>query len=219
MMLSEAIKRRIEAACVTFITPGGPGGRGFLVPGQLVLTAAHCVTYSAEGEMALGDDFIEVLQTPQGELKVRTAAVEPVADIAVLGALDAQSFGEEEEAFTTWCMQTPAIPLCMQELPIREPFPVYIYTHRGQWIEARATIIRGGVASVWLDVPGQIEGGTSGSPIVTERGEVIGIVSLVGSGPDETQCDGPQPRPTHALPVWVLQQIQVEQDSENGQEA
>jgi S1-C subfamily serine protease len=106
------------------------------------------------------------------------------------------------------------VPLCVEDPPVREPFPVYIYTHTETWIEASATIVREEVASLWLDVPGAIEGGTSGSPVVTEQGEVIGIVSLFGSEQDGTHCVGPQPRPARALPVWVLEQILAAQASE-----
>jgi Trypsin-like peptidase domain len=218
-MLSEQQRRAIAHACVTIIRSDGGRGRGVLVPGNLVLTAAHCVTYSIEGEMALGDHFFDELETPQGRVKVTPLAVEPVADIAVLGALDAQEFWQEWEAFDTWCAHTPPVPLCVQAMPLREPFPVYVYTHRDQWLEARATVVRDEVASVWLDVAGHIEGGTSGSPVVTEHGEVVGIISITGSGPAETHCEGPQPRPAHALPVWVLHHIQAEQDSVNGREA
>jgi V8-like Glu-specific endopeptidase len=47
-MLSEQRQKRIAQACITIVKPNGARGRGVLVPGQLVLTAAHCVTYSTE---------------------------------------------------------------------------------------------------------------------------------------------------------------------------
>ena len=214
-MLSEQLKQSIAQACVTIVKPDGGRGRGVLVPGNLVLTAAHCVTYTNDFPMALSPHtFVEELETPQGRLKVCPEAVEPRADIAVLGALDDQRFSHEVEAFETWCTQTTPVPLCVEALPVREAFPVYIYTHTATWIEASATIMRDEVASLWLDVPGQVEAGTSGSPIVTVQGEVIGVVSLFGSELDETHCVGPQPRPARALPVWVLEQILAAQVSE-----
>jgi len=213
-MLSEQLKHSIAQACVTIVKPDGGRGRGVLVPGNLVLTAAHCVTYTDDARMALGDYFIEELQTARGALKVAPLAVEPVADMAVLGALDYEEFHQEVEAFETWCTQTTPVPLCIEDVPAREPFPVCIYTHTETWIAARATIVREEVASLWLDVPGQVEGGTSGSPIVTEQGEVIGIVSHFGSEQDGTHCVGLQPRPARALPVWVLEQILAAQVSE-----
>jgi hypothetical protein len=217
-MLSEEIQTRVAQACVTIIKPNGVFGRGFLVPGRFVLTAAHCVTIGTEGEMALEEFSAEEVETSDGRIKMATVAVEHVADIAVLGARDEQFYYTDAEAFETWCAQTPSLHLCVDDLPPGEPFTVYIYTHREQWLEARATVVRAEVASVWLEVPGRIEGGTSGSPIVTERGEVIGIVSISAYLPQGGQAVGPQPRPTHALPVWVLQQIQAEQVRQHTEE-
>lgn len=155
--------------------------------------------------MVLGDPFIEELQTTQGLVKVRSLAVEPVADIAVLGALD------EYDAFEAWCAHTSPVPLCVQDFPLLEPFPVYIFTHTEQWIQARATLIRTDLPSIWAKVPEQIEGGTSGSPIVTERGELSGIVSNTGSGPHQAHCDVMAPRPHLTLPGWVIRRILAEQ--------
>lgn len=37
----------------------GKGGQGVLVGGNLILTAAHCVTFSLEGYMTMGDPYME----------------------------------------------------------------------------------------------------------------------------------------------------------------
>jgi hypothetical protein len=63
-------------------------GQGILIPGGLVLTAAHCVSFSTDGAMVLGDRFVEEIGTSNGPLKLNPMAVEPVSDIAVLVALD-----------------------------------------------------------------------------------------------------------------------------------
>jgi hypothetical protein len=218
-MLSEQMQRAIAQACVTIVKPDGARGRGVLVPGQMVLTAAHCVTYTNDATMALGEHFSEMLQTAQGELQVAPLAVEPVTDIAVLGALDYEEFPQEVEAFETWCASTPAVPVCFQDVLLFEPFPVYIYTHIEQWVEARATVTRADLPRLWVEVSAPLESGTSGSPIVTPDGAVIGIVSNTGSRDDVMVCYGIHPRASLALPAWVLQQIQAEQDDEHGREA
>src|SRR5262249_31728997 len=129
-------------------------------------------------------------------------------------ALDGQEFSEEAVAFTAWCANTTPIPVCVTDLPLFEPFPVYIYTHTAQWIEARATLTRAEAPSVWIEALEPIEPGTSGSPIVTSDGALVGIVSIAGTKIHDWFCHGPNPRPSLALPVWVMRRMQAAQDLE-----
>jgi hypothetical protein len=207
-MLSEAIQHTIEQACVTVVSEDGTG-RGVLVAGQMVLTAAHCVRYDTEGPMVCNDYFVHELQTRQGLVNVGPLAVEPCADIAVLGALDNQ---EEDTGFEAWCAAVTPMPICCKDVPVGAPFPVYIYTHRETWLEGTATLIRDDHHTLWLEVPEGIEEGTSGSPIVTARGGIVGVVSLM-VGPDEKATSGMAPRPHLALPAWVMRRIQTWEDA------
>ena len=65
-MLSEAIKKRVEKATVKLISKGG---QGILVPGGFIITAAHCVDFDCGGSMALGEYFIEEIETIKGQLE------------------------------------------------------------------------------------------------------------------------------------------------------
>ena len=93
-MLRENIYTDVANATVTLL---GRGGQGVLVSGNLIITAAHCIDFKCEGQMVLGDYFIEEIKTTQGKLKVAPLAVEPVSDVAVLGSLDDQEFSEEAD--------------------------------------------------------------------------------------------------------------------------
>ena len=42
------------------------GGQGVLVPGGFILTAAHCIQWNGEVEMAMVDRFIESITTKSG---------------------------------------------------------------------------------------------------------------------------------------------------------
>jgi hypothetical protein len=206
-MLSAQMQRAIVQACVTVIKQDGARGRGVLVAGELVLTAAHCVDYTLEGGMALGDYFFQELQTTRGPFKTQPLAVEPVADIAVLGALDGQEFLEAVEAFETWCADTLPVPVCLEPVPVREWFPAYLYTHRETWLQGRAQLVREDAHALWFEFADQIEAGTSGSPIVTEKGEIIGIVSRSNFTPGQAGCQGVNPRPHLTVPGWVMHRI------------
>lgn len=178
------------------------GGLGVLVPGNLILTAAHCISWESSGGMMLGDFYIEDVECREHRVKVRPLAVEPVSDIAVLGGLDNQEFNQEATAFDAFCENTKPISICT-EVPLDVEFRVYFLTHEGLWIGAEARRWHDDSPCLWFDVDAgkAIRGGTSGSAIVNEQGKLVGIVSnAVGAG-------GRTPCPHLALPVWAIRQI------------
>jgi hypothetical protein len=211
-MLSDALRNRIAAACVTVVKGDEGTGRGVLVAGRLILTAAHCVMYTTEGQMALMDTFAHNIHTRHGILQASPIAVEPVADIAVLGALDDEGFPDEAIAFQDWCDAGLPVPLCHEDFPVGEPFPVYIYTHRDTWLAGTATQAREEAHRLWLVVPEEIEVGTSGSPVVTAGGEIVGVISVMTAGSaaaSDREIEGTMPRPHLTLPAWVLRRLQT----------
>src|SRR5262245_44270470 len=144
-MLTEELKRRIAEACVT-IAYQDLRGQGVLVGGQLILTAAHNVLYlldqqserplaSALVGLSLGDYAIVPLETSHGLLYAAPYAIEPISDIAVLGALDNQECGEQVEAYEAWCEAVTPVSLCYEAFALRQPVSVAIYTHLGTWVE------------------------------------------------------------------------------------
>ena len=80
------------------------------------MTAAHCLGWTAEGWMALGDNrFRETIITAAGQsLVAQPCAVEPVSDLAVLGAVDGQEFADEADAFEDFCATTKPVRLATQ---------------------------------------------------------------------------------------------------------
>ncbi len=108
-MIPDHRQKQIADACVTVVNQEARG-RGGLVPGNLLLTAARCVHYSVDGAMAVGNYFIQTIETRLGRLKVQPLAVEPCLDIALLGALQGPGFYEECCAYEEWCAHTLPIP-------------------------------------------------------------------------------------------------------------
>ena len=194
----------IEKATVTLTKKGG---RGVLTTNNLILTAAHCIAFNCEGGMALGDFYVEDIETAAGEkLNVRPLAVEAVADIAVLGALDDKSFPPHMvKPFDRFCEKTKPVPVCANVLALWSELPVYIYTHQGTWIEATAQLMVRDAGAWRIEAKAPIEGGTSGSPIVNKRGELVGIVS--NSPEDLPSPDVGAALLPAALPLWMWSQI------------
>lgn len=206
-MINKNIQVKVANATVTILKTRG---QGVWVKNGFIITAAHCIDFKCDGSMPLGDFFIEEIETIHGKLKVSPWAVEPVNDIAVLGSLDNQIFPDEAMGFDELCKKIKPIPLFLKKLKQFEKFPVYIYTHQKTWLEGEATKWDGekGSPAIGIETKEQIEGGTSGSPIVNERGELVAIVSntnLKQSAIDK--CQGIASRPHLALPVWISRSI------------
>jgi hypothetical protein len=201
-MLSEIIRTQIEQATVTLTKKGG---QGVLIKGNLILTSAHCIDFSVEGGMVLGDYFIEDLLTSRGELKCCPVALEPMTDIAALGALDGQENALDAELFERFCEQTSPVSLFTEDLSTGSPIAVYVLTHHKTWIKGTATPMQARAKALFVEWPEQIEGGTSGGPIITESGQLVGVVSnaSITAGP----CSGLVYRSNLCLPVWIIQMI------------
>jgi S1-C subfamily serine protease len=181
-------------------------GQGVLVPGGFIVTAARCIGWTAEDSMMLGGGLPEPIITADGRLIVAAPlAVEPVADLAVLGPVDDQAFSKEAPAFAAFCDATPPVRLAIDILKAFVPLPAYVFTHDRGVLPATVRLIRPGSASLWLHSDHRISRGTSGSPVVTEDGRLWGIISTIG--PEEEPCQGFIPCVHLAGPVWLVRQM------------
>ncbi len=197
-------RSRVEKATLTIILEDKEDefGRGVLVPGEYILTAGHCVAYRLTGEMVLGDYYWQKIKTEGRELLASPAAVEPLSDIAALSEPDGQD--ENGIDFMCWYEEMDPVPVCFDRYDSDTKFVVFIYNHKGEWIKGMAQVFESGSKFLWVEFEQPIEGGTSGSPVVNERGELVGIIS---SGTDH----GRVPRPCRALPVWLCDRIKEAQ--------
>lgn len=214
--MSDKSRLRVERATVRLIEMGGCG---VLVPGRFILTATHCIDWSGTGGMALGDAHPTKIETATGaKFSVDIAACDPRSDLAVLEELDNQNWFDDANKFEEWREKIEPVPLSTRQLKLEQPCPVFIFTHKREWIAGSVT--RYGIprqpagSSVVLEADGGIEGGTSGSPVVTSDGALLGIVSNYscdskGPGPSP----GSMPVPYMALPHWVLARIGVRTES------
>jgi S1-C subfamily serine protease len=198
----------VEAAVVELTRPNG---RGVLLPGGFILTAAHCLEWTAEGHMALGDDHLEPIQTAGGQsLLLSVLAVEPVADIAVLGPPDDQRLPEQALSFDRFAVETEPVPLHRREIRRNEPFGVFVLNRDRGWIEATAVALRTNDPGLVLESREPIQGGASGGPVVTAAGELVGVVSWSEDppvhAPDRTLY-GRAACPLTALPVWLVNEL------------
>ncbi len=66
------------------------------------------------------------------------------------------------------------VPVSTADFPVDEPLPVRILTHDAGWIEAEAKRVAPLSASLFLKASAPIRGGTSGGPVVTVGGQLLG---------------------------------------------
>lgn len=211
-MISAYRRKIVEAATVRLTTFGG---QGVLTHGGYVLTATHCIRWSGTGGMALGDIYPEPVVTRDGsQFKLCLASADPVSDIAVLTGMDFQEFPEESDRFEEWCERTTPVPLCRRRLlHLNETCAVSILTHEHEWLTG--TVTRRGVPwetpGSWYELRASgIKSGTSGGPVVTARGELLGVISWSGSA-------AAIPVAREALPSWLVRRIRSDQrDKQRG---
>jgi trypsin-like peptidase len=198
------VNARTEKATVQFLQrnrKGGykPVGQGVLVPGDLILTAAHCIDWDALGGMVLGNRYVERIEASNGATyMVSPIAIETVCDIAALGAADGQV-----SAFEEFCKMTEPVPLLADDFKMETPVPVHVLTHTGTWVTGRTCRYDShldGSIPVEFDAP--ITGGTLGGPVINDNGLLVGVISSAKVGGQST--DGSISRPHLALPVWVV---------------
>lgn len=228
----ENIYSRVAAATVA-VGPPSRRGQGVYVGNGHIITAAHCLSYDQDTgiRLAMEDHVFYKIETAAGEkMPVAPLVIESAVDIAVLGALDGQVFPPEMvEPFEAFCDRTKPVPLCRKRFPYSgarfdpkdrasverfiaktEPtkFRVHIRTHRNTWVTGEATVfqLRSCNPTIWVQADENIEGGTSGGPIINDAGELVGVVSTAGGSGGETRT-GRSPFPRWALPAWIYHRI------------
>lgn len=199
-MNQKALERAINAT----VQIPYKGGQGVLVGDGLILTAAHCLEYDDHtgAGITLGDRPIVEIEAYDGtKLKTTPWVIESVSDVALLGPLDNQECWEEVEALERFCLKTKGIPI-LRSVFSGQRLPVLIRSHKQIWIEGETQQTRPRAHQAWVEAREQIEAGTSGGPIITHDGKLVGIVSHFS----ETggKCYGLTPIPHLTLPAWAV---------------
>lgn len=151
------------------------GGQGVVVPGGMILTAAHVIERRDIWGLAGEDVHLEHVRDPAGRrFEADLLAVEPIADIAVLGEPPGQELPTESDGYLAALEPITPVPICADDFPLLERFTVYILSHDRGWLEgqARQVDVHGNLV---LEVDDGIRGGTSGGPIVTPDGRLLGV--------------------------------------------
>jgi hypothetical protein len=195
----------------TILTVGE--GRGFVVEHRgehLVVTASHCLPWLPSGfGIAYSEEHVyRKMLGPLGSaptVACECLFVNPVADVAVLGVPDTQSFSDEVDAYLA--LLEHATPFRITEAP--DNGRGFLLSLEGEWFGCQVQWMKSIDGPLWVSQLAQsIEGGMSGSPIVSEKGNAIGIVatSVMEKGKDAAtdEFGASNPRLMRDLPLWLL---------------
>lgn len=186
-------------------------GRGFVLETRflnlerVIITAAHCLP---ELPPAHAWSYVHERTYPnlvgsvdgEPEICAECLFVDPVGDIAVLGEPDGQVLFDQCEAYDDFIDELPALRIGKLHVSTE----VWILSLSGKWLQCKAMAQTERGRFSLSEVSGDgIESGMSGSPIVSNSGEAIGVV--VTGGRDG---GGPQPNLNGNLPGAMLTLIE-----------
>jgi hypothetical protein len=191
-------------------------GRGFFVDakreGAIVITAAHCLPSLPQPHPGTSGIYPNVLGLLYAKPTVTAQCIfaDPVNDIAVLGAPDANEAWEDEENSADLAKAANLLsitaPSPMSGLAEMIQSPVTVYTLDGACAECLATICG---RRLRIDKGAElIKPGMSGSPILLPDGSAIALVSLTAGGLASANF-GMSPTIAPCLPGWLTRQMQI----------
>ena len=207
-MLHKSIRDEVSNATVRIVANGGSG---VLVPGSLIITAAHCIEWNCTGAMAAwsGPRPLVEIRTHRGQnFLLEPYAVEPCSDIAVLGPADRENLAQDCAAFDEFCQSTKPVTVSAENFQHNQELEVHICGSRMRWVTG--TAIQRAPFPLWtyVETSEEIAGGFSGGPIVTASGQLVGIVSWSGgTRMPNGKFSASFTRPHLALPTWICSEI------------
>jgi len=190
------------------------GGRGVLIQGDYIITAAHCIpppkhNSDMEKYWMLESDYASLtIITVTARIKVTPYVIERIKDVAILGPMDDQIFPDESDKFTRFCEEVQPVSLWSEDVELFKRFPIYVYNYDKKWVKGEAQQCTEDAPQLAITTNKQVVGGASGGPVVNENGDLVGVISLssICVGKND-KCVGMIPRPHMTLPVWIIRKI------------
>ncbi|MFZ3333588.1 MAG: trypsin-like peptidase domain-containing protein [Candidatus Acidiferrales bacterium] len=173
---------------------------------RLVITAAHCLPRMPPAHAAAYDSertykLLGTLDGTKKDILTECLFVNPVRDIAVLGCADDQTFEDAAEAYDELTEHAPFLRIAKAQSG-----PGWVLALNGRW---ESTTITAYETSLTIGPDGPNENGMSGSPILNDAGQAVGVVVV---GAEDMDCDGSkqqreasgQPILVRDLPGWLV---------------
>jgi len=112
-------------------------GKGVIV-GDKILTACHCIPLDFDRELTLQTHSTVKLRFMSGKsFHANIEFADPISDVAILGAPDAQTFSDGAGSYGG-CVSYSPIEVCFDDLP--SDFAVQIRNRDGSWVSGIAEL-------------------------------------------------------------------------------
>ncbi len=217
-------KKRFDSTAARAVVGVGYG-RGFIIQYRVeyppfqgkrcfatersVITAAHCLPYfpPCHSGCLLFERTYKSLLGPlnacRPEVWAECLFADPIGDIAVLSSPDRQELGQQAEAYDALTEKVPAFRVDM----IPRSGRAWLLSLDGHWVPCTVTINYD--KGLYVDATPNIEPGMSGSPILADDGNAIGVLSVGAKtvnadGVIKLLKSGPHAVLAHHLPKWLL---------------
>lgn len=228
-MTTKKAHRTLKRVCLpstTAVLKVGDG-RGFVIEQQIRLprrrgarvterrvvgTAAHCLPHIPPAMRISYEEertYPRLLGTLDGtvtDIWAECLFVDPIADVAVLGCPDGQTFREQADAYEALVEETPA---ANQLADARSGEGWVLSVDEPQWIPTILEVTSG-VYGVSLTIDATLAG-MSGSPILNSAGYAVGIVTCGSQTTDtttgETRDHWGQAILRRELPAWLVSSV------------
>jgi len=181
---------------------------GVLVPGNLIVTAAHVIARprlwrSRTFGHAYREYQLERVRVGTRMIRMAVESADPISDVAVLAVPDLVKFPKWAPALEAYLETVALVSLCSDELS-SAVFPVWILSHDRGWVEGQARQGAPGAGYCLIHASQPIAGGTSGSPVVTPEGLLLGVVSTSGGEAGPPGIEVGMARLTETVPAGLL---------------
>ena len=207
------LSEKLEVAKRAIVRVGE--GRGFVVEAgrferRYVITAAHCLdpfpnpTSISHGCERTYRDLLGPCDE-QTAICAECLFADPIGDIAVLGPPDEDNFREEYRAYEELTESIAALPISGSVANGR----AWLLSLDKHWFQCDVEI-RGDpkclIGPLLLSTEKHIEGGMSGSPILSADGKAIGVLCTAGgtAGGGVHTVTGPNPQIRSYLPPRLI---------------
>jgi len=161
---------------------GTPKGMGVLVGGHYILTPTHLIRWDISPKGAiLGPVPIEI---GGARLEAQPVTADVRNDIAVLGEPNRDLCPDDFEKYLDACQAAKPVKLFSGKLEPGREIKAWIRTHDQGWIPAVAQRPQPESTLLYVKSEAQTHAGTSGGPVVTAEGELLGVLSH-GGGTDD----------------------------------
>lgn len=174
---------------------------------RLIVTAAHCLPkfpppHSFSDWDRTYKNLVATLDGSKKGIWVQCIFCDPVADVAILDCPDDQELYEQADTYRSVIDESPALRMGkVQEGMSRG----WLLTLENQWAETRMNVFTG-LHGISL-CTGLTKAGMSGSPVLNDAGQAVGIVATGGGQAPEEVNDGPQPILSESLPGWLARKF------------